>query len=593
MRDSLRALKPEYFALGLGAALVATFPLVGRLNSHMVGSELVGAYSHAWKYWWVRHALLELGVNPAHSELLAFPQGLAVGRHMACFLNGFLALPVTLAAGPAAAFNAVCLVSTAGGCWAAALLAGRMGLGRGCASLVGLSWALAPHFLGYFMGGALENLANPWIPLTLLGLVELFGEAEPAMPAGGRRRVGMALLCAVGLFLTALTSWHQGLVLGLLAGWFLLLQVPRLRSQALKPGLWALGGLALGSAGVLVAARGLLPDASTANQPSVEALVTAQLMGSHVGWLRELEEGAVAMSGSLWLNNHLLLSLLLLACLGLATRGGRLWALLALPYLADLVLPDEISSLPVIGERSLPGNLYTAFGSLLGSGERRIALLHILLSLAAGHGLAWLSTLLRAWGWRGLARAAVPLTLGIWAAELLLAGPVRLPVPSFEVRDPAYAHHLAQAAPGAVVVLPLFVEESRSVSALGIKAHRSAYIFDQTIHGHPLLNAVGSHLSFSASSLPLRDSLLTSLASLEMTGRRWRELPTDWTPERLVEEGFRWIVLQRTLYPESTGPAAQRLLEAALGEPLELEGEVFLFELASPGQDGDDGARGR
>ncbi len=579
VRKLLRRLQPEQLGLGLLAALAATFPLVMLPMTSLPGSELVGAYSHVWKYWWTHQALVELGTNPAFSPLLNHPEGLEVGYYLASFMNGIWSLPVTHWLGPVAAFNFICLLSTATGFWAAALLARSSGLTRPVASFTGLAWSLCPHHLGFMMGGAIENLANAWIPLFLLALLRLL--RCPALTQRSEEestplvQCGWAFALALSLFLAAMTSWFTGLILAALGGMLWLAAAFAWRERSLVGMVWAAGGLCLGGLVVMLAARSLLPSPPATAEPLL-MVNTAHISALRMGELRAFSEEEIFSSTTLWLNHHLVLTLAALALLGLASRRGRWWLLLTLPFVLDFLLPQGLFRSLHITAPEQPSVIFTAVALMMADAMRRLFPLHLLLALAAGHGLGWLCERLEKGDWLRTARGLPVLAALLWTLEAVLSSPVALPIASFAVTVPPHARHLAQVEGGAVIDLPLMVEEGTDENPW-IKSARSRYLFEQTVHRHPVLTAVGSRLSYDPQDLGFPDPLVLRVDA------RCRGLGAvqqgAWDGAELYEAGFRWIVLHAV----PSRPACQQLqafeLGVFFGEPLLFEDGVRLYRI--------------
>jgi len=130
-------------------------------------------------------------------------------------------------------------------------------------------------------------------------------------------------------------------------------------------------------------------------------------------------------------------------------------------------------------------------------------------------------------------------------------------------------------------------QDAEQVTAV-IKAIRSRYLFDQTVHGLPILAAIGTRLPLEEKDLALRDPLFTSLCIVgtSIRGRPF-EVPPGWTPDALRAAGFRWVVLHRDLVVAEAEARIEAELRRVLGEPVEF-GSVLVFEIpgASPAATG-------
>ena len=570
-----------FFGYGLVAVVAATFPLAFQPGGRLPGSELVGAYSHVWKNWWTAHALLH-GDNPAVTTMLHHPTGFEVGFFLANFMEGFLALPLTALFGPVVGNNVVLLLTAAAGCWAAALLARDTGLDHVPAAFVGVVWCLAPHFLGLWMGGAYENLPGPWLPLFTLALVRLLRPWRPLLTGRwtGRTadRAAMASLAGVSLWLFALTSWFNGLVLAFYAGVALLVVGVVATRRVLVRVCWALAGLAGGGVAVVLSARALLPIVQTSADDVPLRFSTLNAPFLAMTWKRDATLSELFAHDTLWLNHHLLVTVGLLALLGLSRRWGRWTLLAALPFLVDFALPERWFEDTRLMIPEAWGLVHTAAGWIVGEAQRRLFPVHLLLSLAAGHGLAW--AIERVGRWRGprAARAVPVVALAAWLIESVVAGPVRLPVYSFRPDVAGSSEFLASAPAGAVIDVPLRYDGPKAE----IKATQSWYIFQQTVHHQPVMAAVGSRLSFAEMGLPVRDPLLDRIQQV-LDGRRVTPLD-GWTPDSLRAAGYRWIVLHGPRIDHKVRQPLATTLQEVVGDPAWIGRDQMVFRIPDAGE---------
>jgi len=577
MKAGLQRLQLEFLGLGFVGSVLVTFPMILHPTTRVPGNELVGPYSHLWKIWWTCEALIHQGRNPAHSTMLAYPEGLDVGYYMANFLNGIWTLPITHVLGPVASYNAVCLITPAAGCWAAAVLGRAVGLPRWPAAFVGLTWAFAPHYLGFMMGGGIENLGTPWFPLFVLAALRLLGLSPDGELRSNRRCLAWSVLLALTLWLVAMTSWFNGLTLALFAAWFAVVGLCIRRLGAARGAAWFSLGLAAGCAAVVVSAKLLLPTPDVAT-PSFFHIQSDNLGFLAMGWKRQVPDDILYSATTLWLNHHLLIVVALLALLGTRIAGGRLWLLLSLPLLADFLVPDSWLAWT---DRAIPASLASLYGvvaRLFQEPQRRLFPLHLLLSLSAGFGLVWSARRLQEAGWTTVSRAVSVAAIVAWGAELALAGPIRLPMASFDVRQSSHVAYLAQQPSGAVIDVPIVVGPQMGAE-MDIKAVHSRYLWYQTGHGHPILAAVGTQLPYSIHDLPVSDPLIALVVNRCCWPSAWTPAPLRWDPGNLRRLGYSWIVVHLDLL---TTPASEQLvpeLRQLLGEPLASAEEALVFRV--------------
>jgi hypothetical protein len=580
----LRRLEPSFFGLGLAASVTVTFPLVFHLGSRLPGCELVGPYSHVWKLWWTHQALVEQHASPAWSTLVNHPVGLEVGYYMASFGNGIWTLPATHLFGPVVSYNLVCLLTPAAGCWAAALLARELGLGRGPAALVGLSWALAPHYLGFMMGGGIENLGTFGVPLMFLAMFRLLGFTTrgPSERRWSHDLLDAGLL-AGSLFVVALISWFNGATLALFSPWVLVVALVFRRKRALRGAAVCVAGLGAGAAAVALAARVLLPTPPDLVPARFFHVLSDNVEFLRMGWKQDLPVEILYGSTSLWLNHHLLLVLAALALVGAARTRGRLALLLTVPLLIDFLVPDAWSShvdVPIpdalVGAAALPTRLFA-------EPQRRLFPLHLMVSLSAGVGLAWLVELARRSGRAELARWLPAVALGAWALELTFGGPVRIPLPLFETASSAHTATLVEGESGAVLDVPIMVDPLLG-GEIDIKAVHSRFLFHQVSHGHPVMASVGTQLSCPIHRVPASDSLVALVINRSSWPSAWVPLPLQWRPDSLARRGYRWVVVHTDQLTPTTAAQLVPELRLFLGEPVSRAGDVLVFRVPDGGR---------
>ncbi len=95
-------------------ALALSYPLPLRFTTHTPGSA-TWAFDEStflWNIWYFKHALLDLGTSPLHSELIWYPLGIDLILHTYNFFNALVALPLQLAWGLVPASNATLILAT-------------------------------------------------------------------------------------------------------------------------------------------------------------------------------------------------------------------------------------------------------------------------------------------------------------------------------------------------------------------------------------------------------------------------------------------------------------------------------------------------
>lgn len=120
MRSSPLALRPILlsrleFPLVIGGylllAVVMSYPLVTQFSDHIPGVD-GDVWSYLWAMGWARLALLDLGVNPFHSDYIFYPLGGATQLLWGTALPSLASIPLQLACGLVSAFNLAYLAAT-------------------------------------------------------------------------------------------------------------------------------------------------------------------------------------------------------------------------------------------------------------------------------------------------------------------------------------------------------------------------------------------------------------------------------------------------------------------------------------------------
>lgn len=193
--------------LALYAALATLFcaPVLADPTGLALGHPANDVWNHLWGFWWVAEELTE-GRIPLTTELLSWPNGGTLW--FIDTFNAVLTLPVTLLAGPVAAYNAAIwlnLVLCGLGAYALALRVTRSHPG---ATLAGLAFLSTPHFLGQTYNGISETLSAGWLPLALTTF--LAARAAPTRKS--------AAVAGVALGVCVVANWYYGLFAGLVLG---------------------------------------------------------------------------------------------------------------------------------------------------------------------------------------------------------------------------------------------------------------------------------------------------------------------------------------------------------------------------------------
>ena len=97
----------------LALALALTYPLVLHFGDHVPGSATwaFDEYTFLWNFWWFKHAVFDLGVNPLYTNYIFYPIGVSLVLYTFTLLNAVLAIPVEFVFGYPAAANTLLLFS--------------------------------------------------------------------------------------------------------------------------------------------------------------------------------------------------------------------------------------------------------------------------------------------------------------------------------------------------------------------------------------------------------------------------------------------------------------------------------------------------
>lgn len=191
-------MKPHLPALALFVALTALManPLVRDPAHTTVGWE-GDNLSGVRIFWWMKHALVDLGRSPFFDPESVYPLGDERARSEMFPAASVLAIPITATFGPVVAYNTMMFLSFVLTGFGTYLWVHTMTGGRGPAVLAGIIAAFLPYRFAHLLGHA-DITGTQWMPWTLFAL-ERFLSAKTARRAAG---VGVAL------GLTMLSAWY-------------------------------------------------------------------------------------------------------------------------------------------------------------------------------------------------------------------------------------------------------------------------------------------------------------------------------------------------------------------------------------------------
>lgn len=464
-------------------AVVVSWPMARSFTTAVVGAEGgVDAYQCAWNLWWVAQAIAG-GQLPFFSWLLFYPQGVDLFWQTLQFSQGVVALPVTLALGPLAAFNFTVLASFVIGGYVTFLFA-RHVTGHAPGALVaGMVFAFSPYHMQKMVDGGLEVIAIQWLPCYFFALYLLLE----------RPRWWRSLLAGALLLWVSLGSWYYGMfaviATGLAAAVWLLVPGPDADPGWHWPGRERWAAAIWGATPVLwwglVLAPRLLGLSSTPDalwdMRGIQAARSADLLdfflpnplhplwGESVRAAREASYpdaiiwnvalgwvglalgavGAVAAwpAARRWLT---LMGLTMLLALGPALRVGGVETGVPLPFAL-------LQSLPGIRSAQRPSHI--------------VVVASLALAIVAAYGLAWLCRRLpaRAAGWLTAATVALVIAVDAYAGPMTV---VRREIHPFYATLPPPPADTAGRPTGAILPLPLYVNINRSDNLTPQMLHR-------------------------------------------------------------------------------------------------------------------------
>jgi hypothetical protein len=521
-------------------ALAVTYPLVLHLGTHLPGDGR-DAWQNVWNYWWLRRALAE-GRNPYHTDLLYAPYGVPLYLHTLNPFNGLVSLPVQIAFGLTAAYNEVILLSLALAGYFAYLLVGFVSGSRAAGFLGGVIYAFGSYHLAHLLGHA-NLVASEWLPAYLLCLV-----AAPAATGGRRWRwIGAGVLALVCL---ALCDWQYVLfAVVFTAGWVAWATIAR-RSVVALLATMATGLLALllllpvlvptvrelrGTA----TTRPPVPSAESFSADLVSFVVPSPLQAWWGGAAERIGGRAVAepVERSIFLG----FVPLVLAAVGVwfGRRRAAFWGLAAIAFALLALGPTLQIAGHSFAAMPLPYRLVqrVPLANVFRVPARFGLLVTLCLAVLAGLGLVGLARRFPKLATGRVRLIALPLL-----TLLLLAEHFPAPYPLVPVEEPAFYRQLAASSEqGAVLELPFALTRSTS-------------LFNQTIHGRPI---IGGYLS-----RPLAYPLLAVPPFGPAPTDDIVAMPNDGVGEWMLHEaGVRWVVVLRELADRATGEFVARYVD--------------------------------
>ncbi|MCS7221878.1 MAG: interleukin-like EMT inducer domain-containing protein [Anaerolineae bacterium] len=516
-------------ALFVVLAFGLSYPLPLRFTTHTPGTA-TWAFDEStflWNIWYFKHALLNLGTSPLHSELIWYPLGIDLILHTYNFFNALLAFPLQLAWGLVPASNSTLIFATALSGYGAYLLARQLlrdwhllpsgSVGHLPPLLAGLIYAFGSNRAVYLALGHYDMVTTGCIPLYALYLVRSLRASGPM------RRSDWHNATMAGLFfaLAALAEMIFAVFLALLTLIFAItaLQfssashwpfVLRLTSVLKRLAVIALVAALLWGPVFIPIVREFISGDYALEGWGEGLKLSTDLLGFitptalHPIWgenwqraLRAVEEGTARFSDV----NTVFIGwvTLALALIGALVSGwrGRPWRWTALLFglfcLGPLLQINgryEFSLDRLLGERGvtfpMPFALlhYIPFVKANRAPNRNSVVLMLGIAVLAALAVAWITTARRqnALLARGMRR--IGNLLSVVLAVAILFEHAAIPMPLTDARVPAIYRQIA-AEPDEFAILQLPLGWRNSFGVFG--SEWTQVQFYQTVHGKPML----------------------------------------------------------------------------------------------------------
>lgn len=558
-------------------SVALTWPVSLSPQSTLVGHPGNDTWNHVWGYWWVSEELLS-GRWPTEATGLAFPRGGTL--YFIDTIQVLLSMPISLLFGPSVAFNAIMLgeIALAGiGAW---LLAHKVTADVWASFTALFLFEMSAHLLGQSYNGISETVCAGWFPMTLWALLRLMDRPTT------KHAIHLGILGAM----CVLTSWYYGLftILGslLILVWsfakrsWLYTWKDVLKYILVSAGV--AGGIVIGP---VLSFRSSL-SAENAIVTRDPEFVERSLLNHNITDLQaffQLDKTPIPDLKALY--GEELMIIIYLGWIGLLLAGvgiwnerrkedWRLWAWFAVFFFLFCLGPY----LHVGGEywlwngKRLPLPflvLYKAFPIFdrISHPFRFVVGVNLAVAMLASQGMR---ILFRKRGQAIKIAVLGSLPVLIWT-ELSYFSPATLPIPHANAEiSQAYYDMRTDPVEGAVLDLPLSLPN----------LERAIYVWNQSVHGRPTPWGLNDPMP-----KPLRQNILTQTL-LRIEASHARTLPANLPQLDLVissrvlaRQGYRYIVVNGSFYPDYKLTQTHQLLRGLFGEGKEYDNQVVVYTL--------------
>jgi len=191
--------------------ILLTYPLVN-YHSTAIPGTIWDNWMYYWSVWWIKKAVLDLGINPLQTDYLFYPMGAGLYFHTTNLVGAILSIPVQIAFGTTVGYNAVVFFNFIFGGYVTYLLGYYLFADSRPAFLTGLAFTFSAIHLAH--GQQLMDLSSvQWLSLSMIFLLKVVKD----------QRTGLSFLTAFSLFIASITAWYFALSLFafaiLLGGW--------------------------------------------------------------------------------------------------------------------------------------------------------------------------------------------------------------------------------------------------------------------------------------------------------------------------------------------------------------------------------------
>ncbi len=558
-------------------ALCLTWPVVLSPQSILVGHPGNDTWNHVWGYWWVKEEILS-GHWPTQADGLAFPRGGTL--YFIDTIQVWLSFPISVLFGVVAAFNSIMIgeIMLAGiGAW---LLAYKVTSDAWSSFAALFLFEMSAHLLGQTYNGISETVCAGWFPLTLWALLRLMER-----PSIGRA-VSLGILGSV----CVLTSWYYGLfsIIGALiiliwSGWnrSWLYQWSSITKQLL---------VSIGVAGTIIIGPVLSFRSSLSAENAIVTrdpeFVERSLLNHNITDVTaffQLSKTPIPDLQALY--GEELMIIIYLGWLGIVLAGIGMWNERRKDEWRVWIWFAGIFFVFCLGPYLHMGGEYFVVDG------KRIPLPFLVLYKAfpifdrISHpfrfvvGVNLAIAILASQGFRILLRrrsdmvkmvfiSVFPLVL--WC-ELSIFSPATLPVPHASAAiSTAYSEMRTDPVEGAVLDLPLSLPN----------LERAVYVWNQSVHERPIPWGLNDPMPG-----PLRRNMLTQLL-LKIEGTHAHTLPAQIPYLDLVissrvlsRQGYRYVVVHESFYPDFKLTQTHQILKALFGESKRYDDGVVVYTL--------------